>query len=73
VPTPIKFTVTVDEYGEAQIRVPPGLNQQRNAGVIAKFTEKLAGLLGKIKERHVGTPMDNHHHVHSDGSVHENH
>lgn len=69
----VTFKIIVRDDGTAEIRVPEGASQQRDAGRIASFTEKLAKFLGRIKERHVGKPLDNHHHTHEDGSVHTNH
>lgn len=71
--TPVKFTVTINDDGTQEIKVPPGVNQQASAGKLSSFTEKLANLIGRIKERHIGKPLDNHTHVHQDGSVHQNH
>ena len=64
----IKFEVEVDSEGEAIIRLPEGPGQQRNAGIVASFTEKLAKLLGKVKERHIG---HHHHHDTNVDHIHE--
>lgn len=74
----IKFNVIVLPDGTAEIRLPEGASQQRDANKIAKFTDKLSKLLGRVKERHIGdhehhVKEDTGTHVHTDGSVHHDH
>jgi hypothetical protein len=57
----ITFDIEFDDDGKAIIRLPEGKGQQRDAAVVADLTEKLAGLLGEVEERHIG---DHHHHDH---------
>ena len=65
----ITFEIEMDENGDAIIRLPEGKGQQRDAATVADLTLKLANLLGRVKERHVG---DHHHHDHGHdhGHVH---
>ncbi len=62
---PTRFDIEIDGDGEATITFPEGPGQQRNAGRVAKFTEKLAKLLGRIKERHIGK---HHQHINQKGT-----
>ena len=66
--TPVTFEIEVTPEGDAKILLPEGPGQQRNASRVAKFTEKLANLLGRIKERHIGK---HHHHDTDVDHVHE--
>ena len=58
----ITFEVEVDGEGNAKILHPEGPMKARNAAKAGTFTEKLARLLGRIKERHIG---HHHHHDHN--------
>jgi hypothetical protein len=57
----ITFHIEIDEDGDATIRLPEGKGQQGDASKVDDLTLKLAKMLGRVKERHVG---DHHHHDH---------
>jgi hypothetical protein len=64
----ITFEIEFDDEGNATIRLPEGKGQQRDAAAVDDLTLKLAELLGRVKERHVG---DHHHHDHGHDHGHD--
>lgn len=68
----VNFKVIVRDNGDIELKLPEGASQQRDAGILASFTDKLSKLLGRVKERHHGT-MEGGVHVHKDGTIHQGH
>jgi hypothetical protein len=66
----INFKVSVRDNGDIELKLPEGAGQQRDAGTLASFTDKLSKLLGKVKERHVGRTDAQGVHTHEPGHVH---
>ena len=64
----VTFEIEFTGGDDVVIRLPHGRGQQRNAAKVAKLTEKLAKLLGRVKERHIGG-HDHHHGGHTHDTV----
>ena len=80
---PVTFTIdiTPSKNGsepKASITVAgAGALKAKAAGAVADLTEEIGKALGRIDERHKGTPHGAHHHAHRDAAgritIHRNH
>lgn len=69
---PITFKVIARRDGTVELKLPEGATQQKDAGALASFTDKLSKLIGRVKERHIGRD-ENGVHVHDHNTEHHHH